>query len=160
MKAFSCMLEYLTTTQHPLFRQSLEHAFSEVQRMSLLRHHQTPKMTAAIARMASTTLETEPTTPATRDQFSPSSHPAPIRRAFHAPEPSVVRRTNRPRGISERPAGTEMRLRTPGTILPKSTTAPPYLSNPPAAPFRSASFRRSTWPWRRISSRPPHLPSA
>jgi hypothetical protein len=29
-------------------------------------------------------LETEPTTPATRDQFSPSSHPTPIRRAFHA----------------------------------------------------------------------------
>src|SRR3712207_6782390 len=42
----------------------LEKTFSEVQRVCLLlRHHQTPRTTAALARRARTTLETEPTTP-------------------------------------------------------------------------------------------------
>src|SRR5215208_2056446 len=117
-----------------------------VQRLCLMRHHQTPKTNATPASSTRTTLETEPTTLATRDQFSPSSQPTPIRRVFQTPEPSTVSNTNRPRGISESHAGIETRLRTPGTILPNSTTSPPYLSNHLSARSSSASFRRNTPP--------------
>ena len=72
-----------------------------------------------------------------------------------AQRPAVVAARKRPTGISASPAGTETRLRTPGTSRPRQTIGTARRSNQPSARSRSASEIRSSGCSRMTSGRPP-----
>ena len=62
---------------------------------------------------------------------SPAATPTPISTLFQIRLPAVVKRRNWPSGIRTTPAGTEMKLRTIGTMRPKNTAERPCRSNHP-----------------------------
>ena len=81
------------------------------------------------------------------------------RAAVHGMQPSVVNRPNRPAGMPANPAGSEMKVRTTGTIRPNSTAAEPYRSNQAVA--RSMSWPRTPnrRPQRRTAGCPAYRPT-
>lgn len=101
-----------------------------------------------------------PITSPTFVQRSPSACPIPISSAFHASDPSVVKAQNRAIGMRAKPAGTETRLRAPGTMRPRSTTQSPRRANHSSAFSSWAGEMRRNGPKRRMRGRPPERPSA
>jgi hypothetical protein len=73
----------------------------------------------------------------------------------HGMQPSSVSTVKRMNGIRATPAGSEMNVRTMGSIRLKNTAGAPQRSNQRSASARCDALMCSLLPWRSISSSRP-----
>ncbi len=74
---------------------------------------------------------------------------------IHGTQPSVVRIVKRQNGIRAMPAGSEMNVRTIGSMRVKNTVAEPYFANQSSAHLRCDGLMWSLRPcFSRMSTRP------